>query len=79
MIEAGYPASSPEDFEANEIMLPEDVGLRESRVVLTALTGRHGLRDRLNHDGSTLGRNPTNWNICTPTVAPPPSPPRPSG
>jgi len=30
-----------------EIMRPEDVGLTESRVVLTARTGRHGLRDRL--------------------------------
>ena len=30
--------------ETYEIMRPEDVGLSESRVVLTARTGRHGLR-----------------------------------
>jgi 2-isopropylmalate synthase len=35
-------------------MLPEDVGLRESRVVLTARTGRAGLRDRLEKLGFTL-------------------------
>ena len=33
--------------ETYEIMHPEDVGFRESRVVLTARTGRAGLRDRL--------------------------------
>jgi len=33
--------------ETYEIMRPEDVGFAESRVVLTARTGRHGLRDRL--------------------------------
>ena len=33
--------------ETYEIMRPEDVGIEESRVVLTARTGRHGLRDRL--------------------------------
>jgi 2-isopropylmalate synthase len=33
--------------ETYEIMRPEDVGVLESRVVLTARTGRHGLRDRL--------------------------------
>jgi 2-isopropylmalate synthase len=33
--------------ETYEIMRPEDVGIGESRVVLTARTGRHGLRDRL--------------------------------
>jgi 2-isopropylmalate synthase len=33
--------------ETYEIMRPEDVGMVESRVVLTARTGRHGLRDRL--------------------------------
>ena len=33
--------------ETYEIMRPEDVGMTESRVVLTARTGRHGLRDRL--------------------------------
>jgi 2-isopropylmalate synthase len=37
-----------------EIMLPEDVGLRESRVVLTARTGRAGLRDRLEKLGFKL-------------------------
>jgi len=35
------------DRETYEIMRPEDVGLPQSRVVLTARTGRHGLRDRL--------------------------------
>jgi len=33
--------------ETYEIMHPEDVGFSESRVVLTARTGRAGLRDRL--------------------------------
>ena len=33
--------------ETYEIMRPEDVGMMESRVVLTARTGRHGLLDRL--------------------------------
>lgn len=33
--------------ETYEILRPEDVGALESRVVLTARTGRHGLRDRL--------------------------------
>jgi 2-isopropylmalate synthase len=33
--------------ETYEIMRPEDVGMADSRVVLTARTGRHGLRDRL--------------------------------
>jgi 2-isopropylmalate synthase len=33
--------------ETYEIMRPEDVGLLESKVVLTARTGRHGLSDRL--------------------------------
>jgi 2-isopropylmalate synthase len=33
--------------ETYEIMRPDDVGITESRVVLTARTGRHGLRDRL--------------------------------
>jgi 2-isopropylmalate synthase len=33
--------------ETYEIMRPEDVGINESRVVLTARTGRHGLRDRI--------------------------------
>ncbi|HEY1336379.1 MAG TPA: 2-isopropylmalate synthase [Bryobacteraceae bacterium] len=40
--------------ETYEIMRPEDVGLRESRVVLTARTGRHGLRDRLKKLGYPL-------------------------
>jgi len=40
--------------ETYEIMRPEDVGLSESRVVLTARTGRHGLRDRLKKLGYTL-------------------------
>ena len=37
-----------------EIMRPEDVGMSESRVVLTARTGRHGLRDRLARLGCML-------------------------
>ncbi len=37
-----------------EIMRPEDVGLSESRVVLTARTGRAGLRDRLEKLGYTI-------------------------
>ncbi|MEK7406287.1 MAG: 2-isopropylmalate synthase [Acidobacteriota bacterium] len=40
--------------ETYEIMRPEDVGFTESRVVLTARTGRHGLRDRLKKLGYTL-------------------------
>ncbi len=40
--------------ETYEIMRPEDVGFSESRVVLTARTGRHGLRDRLKKLGYTL-------------------------
>jgi 2-isopropylmalate synthase len=35
------------DRQTYEIMLPADVGFEESRVVLTARTGRAGLRDRL--------------------------------
>jgi 2-isopropylmalate synthase len=42
------------DRETYEIMRPEDVGFSESRVVLTARTGRHGLRDRLEKLGFTL-------------------------
>lgn len=34
-----------------EIMAPEDVGMPETRVVLTARTGRHGLRHRLEQLG----------------------------
>jgi len=33
--------------ETYEIMQPADVGMTESKVVLTARTGRHGLQDRL--------------------------------
>lgn len=40
--------------ETYEIMRPEDVGMTESRVVLTARTGRHGLRDRLARLGCPL-------------------------
>ena len=40
--------------ETYEIMRPEHVGVGESRVVLTARTGRHGLRDRLKKLGYTL-------------------------
>lgn len=40
--------------ETYEIMRPEDVGMMESRVVLTARTGRHGLRDRLTKLGYPL-------------------------
>ena len=42
------------DRETYEIMRPEDVGFSESRVVLTARTGRHGLRDRLERLGYAL-------------------------
>jgi 2-isopropylmalate synthase len=40
--------------ETYEIMRPEDVGIEQSRVVLTARTGRHGLRDRLHKLGYAL-------------------------
>ena len=40
--------------ETYEIMRPEDVGMGESRVVLTARTGRHGLYDRLARLGYPL-------------------------
>ena len=40
--------------ETYEIMRPEDIGLAESRVVLTARTGRHGLRHRLEEMGYVL-------------------------
>jgi 2-isopropylmalate synthase len=40
--------------ETYEIMRPEDIGLDESRVVLTARTGRHGLRHRLEEMGYML-------------------------
>jgi 2-isopropylmalate synthase len=39
-----------------EIMRPEEVGIEESRVVLTARTGRHGLRDRLKKLGYRLSQ-----------------------
>ncbi len=37
-----------------EIMKPEDVGLAESRIVLTARSGRHAFRHRLDRLGITL-------------------------
>jgi 2-isopropylmalate synthase len=43
-----------------EIMRPEDVGLTESRVVLTARTGRAGLRDRLEKLGYDLPQEELN-------------------
>ena len=46
--------------ETYEIMRPEDVGITESRVVLTARTGRHGLRDRLEKLGYTLSQEELN-------------------
>jgi 2-isopropylmalate synthase len=46
--------------ETYEIMRPEDVGMRESRVVLTARTGRAGLRDRLNKLGYPLSEDELN-------------------
>jgi 2-isopropylmalate synthase len=46
--------------ETYEIMRPEDVGLSESRVVLTARTGRHGLRDRLEKLGYSLSQEELN-------------------
>jgi 2-isopropylmalate synthase len=42
--------------ETYEIMQPESIGLAESRVVLTARTGRHGLRHRLEDMGYTLSK-----------------------
>ena len=44
------------DRETYEIMRPEDVGVPESRVVLTARTGRAGLRDRLEKLGYSLSQ-----------------------
>jgi len=41
-------------------MRPEDVGAMESRVVLTARTGRHGLRDRLKKLGFNLSQSELN-------------------
>ena len=43
-----------------EIMRPEDVGIGESRVVLTARTGRRGLRDRLQKLGYTVTQEELN-------------------
>jgi len=42
--------------ETYEIMRPEDVGFEQSSVVLTARTGRHGLRDRLEKLGYALSQ-----------------------
>jgi 2-isopropylmalate synthase len=42
--------------ETYEIMKPEDVGSPKSRVVLTARTGRHGLKHRLEELGYKLSR-----------------------
>jgi len=44
------------DRETYEIMRPEDVGFDDSRVVLTARTGRHGLSDRLSKLGYELSK-----------------------
>jgi 2-isopropylmalate synthase len=46
--------------ETYEIMRPEDVGMTESRVVLTARTGRHGLLDRFRKLGYTLSEDELN-------------------
>jgi 2-isopropylmalate synthase len=46
--------------ETYEIMRPEHVGITESRVVLTARTGRHGLRDRIEKLGYTLSHQELN-------------------
>lgn len=43
--------------ETYEIMTPEDVGVPKSSVVLTARTGRHGLRHRLEELGYRLKEN----------------------
>ncbi len=42
--------------ETYEIMKPETIGLDQSRVVLTARTGRHGLQHRLKEMGYTLSK-----------------------
>ncbi len=42
--------------ETYEIMQPQDVGFPRSRVVLTARTGRHGIKDRLEKMGYKLSR-----------------------
>jgi 2-isopropylmalate synthase len=46
--------------ETYEIMRPEDVGFEESRVILTARTGRAGLRDRLEKLGYSLSDDELN-------------------
>jgi len=46
--------------ETYEIMRPEDVGLAESHVVLTARTGRAGLRARLENLGHKLSKEDLN-------------------
>lgn len=46
--------------ETYEILRPEDVGIQESRVVLTARTGRAGLRDRLRKLGYALAEEELN-------------------
>ncbi len=46
--------------ETYEIMRPQDVGMPESKVVLTARTGRHGLRDRLEKLGYKLSEEELN-------------------
>ncbi len=46
--------------ETYEIMRPEDVGITQSRVVLTARTGRHGLRDRLEKLGYSVSQEELN-------------------
>ena len=43
--------------ETYEIMRPQDVGVPQSRVILTARTGRHGLRHRLEEIGYKLTDN----------------------
>ncbi|MHC4950210.1 MAG: 2-isopropylmalate synthase, partial [Planctomycetota bacterium] len=42
--------------ETYEIMKPEDVGAQKTKVVLTARTGRHGLRHRLEEMGYSLSK-----------------------
>jgi 2-isopropylmalate synthase len=46
--------------ETYEILRPEDVGISESRVVLTARTGRHGLSDRFKKLGYELSTHELN-------------------
>jgi 2-isopropylmalate synthase len=46
--------------ETYEIIRPEDVGILESRVILTARTGRAGLRDRLKKLGYALSEQELN-------------------